>query len=212
MIVVPLAMVLAQPYGNEGIFRAYLFALPWMAFVIALHVFGEQHARMPERRLVGWVSVVVVAVLALPANFAGEMSYRVAANDVAADVWFERQTPENSVLLPFTSSFPLRTTEDYPDHLPRATETVEGLTDLPGFTPAATDETDLLAFTKNACDTRAGTAPVYLALGPAAEDDVRLLGTMELYTYRAYERALRDDPDFTEVFREGDTVLYQCRY
>ena len=212
MAAVPVAMVLAQPYGNEGIFRAYLFALPWLAFVIALQFFDEQRAWTPQRRLSAWAAVVVVAVLALPANFASEMSYRVAATDVDADVWFELQTPENSVLLPFASSFPLRTTADYPDHLPRATETVEGLADLPGFAPAATDEFDLVHFTENACDTRAGDGPVYVALGPAAVDDVRLFGTMELYTYRAYERALRDDPDFTEVFREGDTVLYQCRY
>jgi hypothetical protein len=209
---VPLILVLGQPYGNEGIFRAYLFALPWMAFVIALHLFDEQHAWTPERRLVAWVAAVIVAVLALPANFAGEMSYRVAASDVAADVWFERQTPKDSVLLPFASSFPLRTTEAYADHLPRPTEAVEGLTDLPGFSAAATDETELVDFTQDACDTRPGTAPVYVALGPAAEDNVRLFGTMELYTYRAYERALGDDPDFTKVFSDGDTVLYQCRY
>jgi hypothetical protein len=41
---------------------------------------------------------------------------------------------------------------------------------------------------------------------------VRLFGTMRLYTYRAFQRAVADDPDFTEVFREGDTVLYQCRH
>jgi hypothetical protein len=208
---VPLVLVLGQPYGNEGIFRAYLFALPWMAFVVALQIFDEQHPWTPERRLFAWVAVVAVAVLALPANFAGEMSYRVAASDVAADVWFEGETPKGSVLLPFASSYPLRATEDYPDHLPRATEGVEGLTDLPGFAEAAADEVDLLEFTRNACDTRAGTAPVYVALGPAAEDNVRLFGTMELYTYRAFERALGEDPEFTEVFSDGDTVLYQCR-
>ena len=38
---VPLVMVLGQPYGNEGIFRAYLFALPFLAFVVALHLFDE---------------------------------------------------------------------------------------------------------------------------------------------------------------------------
>jgi hypothetical protein len=208
----PLVLVLGQPYGNEGIFRAYLFALPWMAFVIALQLFDGQRAWTPERRVVGWLAVALVAVLTLPANFAGELSYRVAASDVAADVWFETETPEGSVLLPFASSYPLRTTGNYDQHLPRATEGVDGLTDLAGFSKAATDEIALLAFTEDACDTREGTAPVYVALGPAAVDNVRLFGTMELYTYRAFERALGDDPDFTRVFRDGDTVLYQCRY
>jgi hypothetical protein len=209
---VPLVLVLGQPYGNEGIFRAYLFALPWMAFVIALQILDERHTWTPERRLLAWLAVAVVAVLTLPANFAGEMSYRVAAGDVAADIWFEGETPDGSVLLPFASSYPLRTTADYPRHGPPATEGVEGLTDLPGFSAAATDEFALVEFTQDACDTRTGTGPVYVALGPAAEDNVRLFGTMRLYTYRAFERALADDPDFTQVFREGDTVLYQCRH
>jgi hypothetical protein len=208
---VPVVLVLGQPYGNEGIFRAYLFALPWMAFVVVLQLFDER-AWTRERRLLGWLAVAVIAVLTLPANFAGEMSYRVAASDVAADIWFETETPEGSVLLPFASSYPLRTTGDYAEHLPLATEGVDGLTDLEGFSRAATDETALVEFTEDACDTRAGKGPVYVALGPAAVDNVRLFGTMELYTYRAFERALGDDPDFTRVFRQGDTVLYQCRY
>ncbi len=140
------------------------------------------------------------------------MSYRVAASDVTADVWFEKETPDGSVLLPFASSYPLRVTDDYAQHLPPDTEGVEGLTDLPGFSDAAVDETALVQFTLDACDTRAGTGPVYLALGPAGEDNVRLFGTMQLYTYRAFERALADDPDFIEVFPQGDTVLYQCRF
>jgi len=209
---VPVAMVLAQPYGNEGIFRAYLFALPWAAFLIALQVFDEQRAWTPQRRLIACGAVVVVAVLTLPANFAGEMSYRVAASDVSADEFFEERTPEGSVLLPFTSSFPTRSTGEYPHHLPRPTEGTVGLDELPGFAAAATDQDDLIAFTLESCDTRAGSGPVYLVLGPAAEDTVRLFGTMELYTYRAYERVVSESPDLREVFRQGRTVVYQCRF
>ncbi|SNR77234.1 hypothetical protein [Blastococcus mobilis] len=211
MAAVPLVLILGQPYGNEGIFRAYLFALPWMAFVIALQLFDEVPAWTPERRLLAGLAVVAVATLTLPANFAGEMSYRVAASDVTADVWFEEETPDGSVLLPFASSYPLRATQHYADHLPPATEGVEGLTDLPGFSAAATDEAVLRQFTHDACDTRAGSGPVYLALGPSAEDNVRLFGTVRLYVYRAYERAIAEDPSFTRVFEDGETVLYQCR-
>lgn len=211
MAAVPLVLVLGQPYGNEGIFRAYLFALPWMAFVIALQLFDDSRAWTPERRLLCGLAVGLVAGLTLPANFSGEMSYRAASSDVAADVWFEEQTPDGSVLLPFASSYPLRATQDYADHLPPATEGVEGLTDLPGFSAAATDETSLREFTQDACDTRTGGGPVYVALGPSAEDNVRLFGTVRLYVYRAYERSIAEDPGFTRVFADGDTVLYQCR-
>ena len=53
---------------------------------------------------------------------------------------------------------------------------------------------------------------MYLVLGPAADDTVRLFGTMELYTFRAYERVLSENPDVTAVFRQGKTVVYQCRF
>jgi hypothetical protein len=210
LVAVPLGMVLGQPYGNEGIFRAYLFALPWLAYVIASRFF-DGGRRWTPRRLLPVLPVAVVALLALPANFAGEMSYRVAASDLAAAVWFEENTPTGSVLLPFTSAYPWRTTGEYAEHLPDPTQAVVGLTEMPGFASAAEDQTDLVEFTQGACDVSAGDGPVFVAIGPSAEDDVRLFGRMRLYTYRAFERAIAADPDFTEVFREGNSVLFRCR-
>jgi hypothetical protein len=211
LVAVPLVMVLGQPYGNEGIFRAYLFALPWLAYLIAARLFGDGRRWTLPRRTAAALPVALVAVLTLPANFAGEMSYRVAASEVAAGVWFEENTPPGSVLLPFTSAYPSRSTAAYADHLPVPTQAVVGLTELPGFAEAAEDQTDLVEFTEEACSTRAGEGPVFVAIGPAADDDVRLFGRMRLYTYRAFERAIAVDTDFTEVFREGDSALFRCR-
>ncbi|MFD2091536.1 hypothetical protein [Blastococcus deserti] len=211
MVAVPLALVLGQPYGNEGIFRAYLFALPWLAFVIALQLFDGKPAWTPERRLLATLAGAVMALLALPANFASELSYSVAASDVAAGEWFEEETPEGSVLLPFAFSFPVWSTADYPHHLPRAREGLEGIAAQPGFPEAATDETRLLAFTRDLCAQQPGTGPVYVAVGPSADDHVRLFGVAKLYVYRAYVHALETDPAFTPVFAEGQTRLFRCR-
>jgi hypothetical protein len=207
----PLVMVLGQPYGNEGIFRAYLFALPWLAYLVASRFFADDRRWTAPRRLVTVLPFALVAVLALPSNFAGEMSYRVSASDVDAAVWFEENTPAGSVLLPFTSAYPWRTTAAYAEHLPDPTELVVGLTELPGFAEAAQDQADLVDFALAACDARPGEGPVFVAIGPSAEDDVRLFGRMELYTYRAFERAITAAPGFTEVFRTGDSALFRCR-
>jgi hypothetical protein len=211
LVGVPLVMVLGQPYGNEGIFRAYLFALPWLAYLIASRFFADDRRWTPGRRLLAVPLLALVAVLALPSNFAGEMSYRVSASDVSAAVWFEEHTPAGSVLLPFTSAYPWRATAEYADHLPDPTQAVVGLTELPGFAEAAEDQMDLVEFTEQACDSREGDGPVFVAIGPSAEDDVRLFGRMRLYTYRAFERAIAVDPDLTEVFRDGDSALFRCR-
>ena len=208
---VPIAMVLAQPYGNEGIFRAYLFALPWMAFVVARHLLDARHRWTRGRRLLAVVSTVLVAALTLPANFAGELSHRVAPSDLAADVWFETQTARGSVLLPFVSSFPFRATADYPDHLPAAVAAVPGVVDVPGFSAAARDAATLVRFTEDACWAQTGTAPVYVALGPSAEDSLLLFGTMPLSTYAEYARLLETDRAFELVFRDGATSLFECR-
>jgi len=208
---VPVALVLLQPYGNEGVFRAYLFALPFMAFVIALHFFDDRPGATPRRRMPGWAAVVAIAAVALPANFAGELQFRVAPSDVAAGHWFEESTPEGSALLPFAGEFPIRGTAGYPTHLPRATEGVESVTDLPGFRAAAGDASKLLGFTTDACATRAGSGPVYLVLGPAAEDDIRLEGAMDRAVYRGFQQMLAHDDAFTRVFRDGDTTVYRCR-
>jgi hypothetical protein len=211
LVGVPLVMVLGQPYGNEGIFRAYLFALPWLAYLVASRLFDDSRPWTPPRRLFAVLPVALVAVLALPSNFAGEMSYRVSASDVGAAVWFEENTPAGSVLMPFTSAYPWRATAEYAEHLPDPTQAVVGLTELPGFAEAAEDQTDLVEYTRAACDSREGDGPVFVAIGPSAEDDVRLFGRMRLYTYRAFERAIAADPEFTEVFREGDSALFRCR-
>ena len=212
LVAVPVAMVLGQPYGNEGVFRAYLFALPWVGYVVASAVLDERRSRMPGRRgAITLVPLATIAVLTLPANFAGEMSYRVAASDVAAARWFDANAPEGAVLLPFTSSYPWRVGAGYTEHLPAPTEAVLGLTELPGFADAAGDQADLVDFTADACDSSPGNGPVFVATGPAADDNVRLFGTMRLYTYRAYERAMAVEPRFTEVFRDGSSVLFRCR-
>lgn len=210
MAAVPVAMVLGQPYGNEGVFRAYLFALPWLAVVIASRLFRTTRPALVPR-LLPLLPVALIAVLTLPAQFAAELGNRVASSDVAAAVWFEERTPAGSVLVPFTSAYPWRATGEYAEHLPVATEAVVGLTEIGGFAEAAVDHADLVDLTEAVCATRPGTGPVFIAVGPAAEADVRLLGTMQLYTYLAYERALAVDPEFTEVFRDGQSALFRCR-
>src|SRR5439155_1503176 len=80
-----------------------------------------------------------------------------------------------------------------------------------GFRAAAGDASKLLDFTTDACDTRAGRGPVYLVLGPAAEDDIRLEGAMDLAVYRGFQQMLAHDDAVTRVFRNGDTTVYRCR-
>lgn len=93
----PVALFFASSYGNEGIFRVALFALPWLS-ILVVYLLPE-----PGRRFwtVSLHPVRVVAVLALSlVQVIGctgmDYSRVVRANDVAVITWIESTVPEGS--------------------------------------------------------------------------------------------------------------------
>ena len=111
--------------------------------------------------------------------------------DVDADVWFEQNTPDGSVLLPFTSAYPWRATAGYADHLPDPTRSVVGLTEFTGFAEAAEDQTDLVEFTQGACEDqprRRAPCSSRSALGRGRRPAVRADGALHLPRLPAGDR------------------------
>lgn len=89
-----LVLVVINPYGQEGVFRAALFGLPWLA-LLAVHAFPTMRRVDP-----GLVLAAVVAVLAwtfLVASFGLDASNVVRPADVAAYRRVQRESTERSV-------------------------------------------------------------------------------------------------------------------
>ena len=93
---VGLLFVAVNPYGNEGIFRASLFGIPWLA-VLAVHAF-----RSPSRRLgsIAWMAVTVTLLATfLVASFGMDATNVMRSSDLQALRTFEREAPAGSYLL-----------------------------------------------------------------------------------------------------------------
>lgn len=209
----PGAIVMVQPYGQEGILRWYLFALPWCCLVIARDLLTA--AWLHRRRRVAVVLLVVISalgVLAVPSVFGNEMINRVAPTDVAADQWFEQNTPTGSELLLLVPAYPSRSTGDYDRHLLRDDPLSPALLhDVPGFTGSTDSGQDLLRFTNSYVRSRAADHDVYLALGPTQLAYVTLYGLVSKPAYDDYVTRLLADQEFQLVYQRGDSYVFKAR-
>ena len=98
-----MAFIAINPYGNEGIFRATLFAIPWIA-VFAMKM-PEPGARLRPLRSANAMTVAMsaylIALLAtfLVAAYAMDGTNVLFGDDVAVVDYLLRQPPRNAFVL-----------------------------------------------------------------------------------------------------------------
>ncbi|MFD5479497.1 glycosyltransferase [Streptomyces hawaiiensis] len=199
LVLFPLPLALVNAYGGEMIFRAYMFALPAAAFLIAA-LLMPQGRRLPARMPV--VAVLLAAMLGslLFGYYSKEAMNRFSAQEVAATRYVTTQTPPGSVIISVTFAAP--GLEMHYDRHERAEITQEGLQakrllakdPLTGLEP-------LLR--------RAGDKPAYVILNRAQYADVHLNGEMPPGFMSRLETDLARSPDFTPVHRSDDAVVYR---
>jgi hypothetical protein len=207
----PLGLILGQPYGQEAIFRLFLFGLPWACYLVASWLLADGARARVRRGVVAAVAVLLLGTLLPPSLFGSELVARQSASDVAIDTWFEENAPDGSVLLPLTPSFPLRSTADYVGH--RYGGTLENPADLASrleFRDAADDPAELVDVARNACFVGTDAAPVHIAVGPSAERFVRLYGLVTPEVYDAFVAELTASGGFELVRQEGESRLFRC--
>jgi len=206
----PVLIVVVQPYGQEGIYRFYLFAIPWCCLVIARELFVLSRTRW--RVWVGVAAVLaIVGSLAPLALYRNELVNYVYPQDVATDQWFEVNTPTRSELLLLVPAFPARSTGSYPRHIVLDDPLSPALLhDVPGFTGSANSGADLLAFTKEYVDRQKLDHDVYLSIGPTQFAYARLYGLVGAEAYQDYLDRLRADPAFRLAYQNGDSYLFKA--
>src|SRR5664279_2305570 len=93
----PVALFFGSSYGNEGIFRVALFALPWLS-ILCVYLLPEPGRRFWTVRLhpVRTVSVLLLSVVQVIGCTGMDYSRVVRPNDVAAIAWVEKNVPEGS--------------------------------------------------------------------------------------------------------------------
>jgi GT2 family glycosyltransferase len=116
LIGAPVLAVGLQSYGGEGPYRAFLFALPWLAFLGALACVRPARSgsrpRMSLQRLT--IASAALGVTLLFAYFGQELANRIPSADVQASTWYEQHAPAGSVRVNLAPTAPDRLTARYP--------------------------------------------------------------------------------------------------
>lgn len=209
----PIALVFGQSYGQEGILRAYLFALPWCCLVIARDLLQADRLRSSAGVTAATLMVLFpLAVLFVPSTLGNELTNRIDAADVAADRWFERNTPDGSELLLLVPAYPSRSTGNYTVHVLQDDPLSPALLhDLAGFSGAAKTGKELHDFTRSYVAVQDPYHDIYLALGPTQEQYLRLYGLVGPKEYQDYlSRLSADKTHFELVYSSDGSYLFKA--
>jgi hypothetical protein len=209
LLIAPLLVVMVQPYGGEALFRAYLFALPWMSYLAALACAPSRRPRVPRayRRWRLAVATAGIGTGLLFAYFGLELIARVPHEDVAAAQWLDRHAAPGASFTYLALNFPERPTARY------ALMRVPGAT----FTPALSRERaiagrPLVASDVDVVRALARATPgtrSYFIVSRGELNYIRLYGLFAPGSVQRLIAAIRASPDFRLVYRQGVTHIWE---
>lgn len=200
LVVSPLPVLVANPYGGEMIFRAYLFALPAAAFMISALLLHR--GTRPRLRMLVVYPVLLAMLGGLVFGYYGkEAVNQFPLQDVAAARYVTSHAPEGSTIVTLTSAVPglfmhydqqervLLAQQEVADKRRLVRDPVDGVT---GFVHGATVK-----------------EPAYIILSQTQAKDVYLTGELPENTVKRLETALSGAPGFVRVYHNNDAVVYR---
>jgi hypothetical protein len=210
LALVPFSTVVAQSYGGEILFRAYLFSLPWTAFLAAGAFFphrGAGRRPVPAARTAAALTAaggLLVGGL-LVAYFGLERANHIRSGEVAAARRFYQVARPGSFLMLVASNFPTRLDASYPRHpgfsydpsllaLPRFQDRMLGPADVPAVVRELSSYPDAYLMVSTS---QAAHAELFDLAPPGAVDRLK--------------RALLASPRFRVVYRNDDATLFRLR-
>ncbi|HWE10036.1 MAG TPA: glycosyltransferase [Solirubrobacteraceae bacterium] len=205
-IAAPVGTVAAQSYGGEGVFRAYLFALPWLAFLAALactrRLSSPSRGAMSRPRLLMVMPAVVLCLLF--AYFGEELANRETPDDVTASAWYELHAPSGSIRIDLAPNAPDRLTGRYPLN---SLGDPSALLQLPQFTGhrlGAADVPRLERYIR-----QQGVHPTYVVLTRSQENYGRLNGLVAPGSLLGLRQALERSGSFRLVFHRPTAWIFR---
>ncbi|MET7455989.1 glycosyltransferase [Streptomyces sp. NPDC005574] len=195
----PFLLLAANAYGGEMIFRAYLFALPAAAFLVATLLFG-QTGRLRLRTLAVYPVLLAMVGGLVFAYYGKEAIYSFTPQELAAARYAVATAPSGSQFVSLGGSSPgidMR----YDEHLGTQIDLQKFITDRqqPGDLRSA-----LLKITGNST-----IRPTFVILNRAALADNRLNGLLPTRTIGRLQAVLATTPGFTVAYRDRDAVVYR---
>jgi hypothetical protein len=193
LVAAPFLGFTLQAYGGEGGYRAYLFALPWLAWFAA-------QACPTWRRLAP--AICALGTCLLFAYFGQELVNRIAPDEVRAQTWYEQHAQRGSTELALAPLIPSRLTARYPALDPGGSS----LLNRPAFRGHRLGSADLPRLERVAA--RAGPH-VFLVLSRRQEDYGRLNGLLPKGSLAGLTKAVGTSSDFRLVYRRPTAWVYE---
>ncbi|WP_406398290.1 glycosyltransferase [Streptomyces sp. NBC_00879] len=200
LVISPLLILAANAYGGEMIFRAYLFALPAAAFLIAALL--VYRGTRPRPRMLVIYPLLLALLGGLVFGYYGkEAVNRFTLQEVAAARYVASHAPKGSRIVTLTSAVPglfmhydqheqvLLGQQEVADRRRLVRDPVEG---VKGFVYGATPK-----------------EPAYIILSQAQARDLYLTGELPADTVKRLESALSGAAGFARVYDSDDAVVYR---
>lgn len=206
LIGAPIVTAAAQSYGGEGAYRAYLFALPWLAFFAAATFSWspsrDAGARIRFRPLAAITSVLGACLLF--AYFGQELANRISRDDVRASTWYEQHAPPRSVQVDLAPNAPTRLTSRYPLV---SLNDPSSLLETPGFVGHRLGASDIPRL-ERVIQQQGGPAS-YVVLSASQEAYARLNGLLPPGSLSSLTSALERSGSFALVYRRPTAWVFE---
>ncbi|MDV5146437.1 glycosyltransferase [Streptomyces sp. SBC-4] len=197
----PLPLLAVNAYGGEMLFRAYLFALPAAAFLVAVLLLPTS-----DRKGVGRTLAVYPVLLAMLGGlvfgyYGKEALNQYTLKEVAAARYVIEHAPPGSTIVSLTADVPdldldyekhRRVQLAYQDEDDLRQMVVDPLEGMTGFIYGATEE-----------------KPAYIVLTRAQDMNLYVTGALPADVSERLESALAGAPGFTRVYDNGDAIVYR---
>ncbi|MDG9708627.1 glycosyltransferase [Streptomyces sp. DH10] len=200
LVLAPMPVLVANSYGGEMIFRAYLFALPAAALLISALLFESR--RRPRLR-VFVVAPLLLAMLGglLFGYYGKEAANHFTHDEVAATHFVTATTPPGSLIVSLTSDVPgLEMNYDRHPRIQLNEQEVAVRQRLVN---------DPIEGLKPFIDGATVREPAYIVLSRAQAAECYLNGTLPADTMQRMDTAMANTWGFVQVFRNKDGVVYR---
>jgi hypothetical protein len=208
----PFAIAVVQPYGGESTLRAYLFALPWLAFLAASTARSAAVALSARARR--WGRPITLAALTaglaapfLLAYFGQESQNFISAEDVAVNQWYSQHAPSGSVVYFTAPNSPTRLNGRY------------AVMDVADAGSTLTDDSALhghqfhssidLPSVETVMRSHGRGTSRYLVISPSETNYLLLYGLVPPGWTEDLVSALRASPDFRLAYQSGSAAVFQ---
>jgi hypothetical protein len=193
---------LANPYGNEAIFRGVLFASPWLGIMaVSMPLVGLRI----RWALAGAVPVLVATFLL--AAFGLDASTVIRSGDLVAEGTFERSAPTGSILLGVgTGNLPVQPTANYHNFSEISRTTAEMSSSAPSKYNAALD----VRYLTEELRLQYPYAPSYWAIwSPTQAYFEEEYGVATVKESEELERTMAQSGYWKPVLTSDDSVLFR---